>query len=1101
MEMLMLHAFSKVSCRSGSGKLLILLQAILFLVLSPSITALAERLPIKSYTTDDGLIRNLIRHILQDSHGYLWLVTSYGLSRYDGYSFKNYGTEQDVYFAPFYRMIEDRNGGYWIATVGGGLYRFRPEAASKDKASRFELYPLGGNQRVEYVYALWQDKTGKVWVGGRGGLFCLDEANGETAFSQVEIGVEGKERTSLTVWNLLGDREGDLWIGTGAGLFRRLPDGRIVRYRTAPSESGLVGQLLYDRDGRLWIEHNKGLIVLKPEPASAITGDLVFQFRAKNRRAEGESNGGIELPSSPGEAQRLDQSDGMVGDDIIAMCQSFDGKIWFAIPEKGLLLFDGKGFRLYAKEEGLSYHKVRSLAEDSEGNLWIGTNGGGLMKKARGGFASYSEGDGVDETFIVFVAEDHAGDIYLATDLNRISRFDGKRFNPVQGGAVDKLIGSVLKDAARYYYANPILKDHMGEFWLSTEDGLYRFPSVQRIEQLATTPPKAIYRSRNGLPSNSIYRIFEDSRGDIWISFYEQPGELLSKWERATNSFRNFRKEDGLVTSERISSICEDRHGNIWLGFGLRGSRGGVVARYSTGRFRIFSVEDGVPEGVLRNLFVDTQGRLWIASSRGGLGRVDDPTAENPLFIKYTVANGLADNETNCVAEDRWGNIYAGTGRGLDRIEPATGRIRHYTAADGLMSSEVRKIFRDSKMEFWIGTGKGLSHFVPEQERPKPPPPILITGLRIAGNDYPISELGENQISGLELEASQKNLQISFLSPRFGFTRVIRYEYMLEGSGLEWQPINQRTIDFANLQAGDYRFLVRGISDDGQVSLSPASVSFRILRPVWQRWWFLSLVALVLSIPVLLVVRYRRQRIMAEREAVAALRRSSEERWEELERVRRRIATDLHDDIGSSLTRISLLSEVTQRKLDGTEAQVKEPLSRIASLSRELVDSMSEIVWVINPSKDFIGDLSQRMRHFASDLFTAREIDFRFRAPDLDRQINVGANIRREIVLIFKEAVNNIVRHSGCTQAEIEFGFENDRLALTLRDNGKGFDLLKESNGHGLASMRERARRLEGDLQITSEPGRGTTLKLTVPLKPYDRGLDWKSGASRIFMR
>ena len=198
--------------------------------------------------------------------------------------------------------------------------------------------------------------------------------------------------------------------------------------------------------------------------------------------------------------------------------------------------------------------------------------------------------------------------------------------------------------------------------------------------------------------------------------------------------------------------------------------------------------------------------------------------------------------------------------------------------------------------------------------------------------------------------------------------------------------------------------------------------------------------------------------------------------------MRRHIAADLHDDIGSNLTRISLISEVAQRKLDGADPPVREHLSSIAKLSRELVDSMSEIVWAINPNRDHFADLSQRMRHFASDLLTARQIDFRFRALDFDRDIKVGANVRREFFLIFKEGVNNIARHSACTEADIELHADGDTLILTLSDNGKGFDENEKRSGHGLISMRERTRLLGGQLEIDSAPGRGASLKFTVPL-------------------
>jgi two-component system, LuxR family, sensor kinase FixL len=218
--------------------------------------------------------------------------------------------------------------------------------------------------------------------------------------------------------------------------------------------------------------------------------------------------------------------------------------------------------------------------------------------------------------------------------------------------------------------------------------------------------------------------------------------------------------------------------------------------------------------------------------------------------------------------------------------------------------------------------------------------------------------------------------------------------------------------------------------------------------------------------------------------AEEALRLSREERLAELERVRKRIATDLHDDVGSSLTRISLLSEVVRRQVEG-DASVIAPLASIADLSRELVDAMSDIVWAINPSKDHLSDLSQRMRHFVSDLCTARQIDFRFHTPSSEPDVVVGANVRREAFLLFKEAVNNMVRHSGCSEAELEFRMENDRLMLRVADNGHGFDVAGARAGHGLRSMHERTEALGGHLDVLSQPGRGTTLTFVIPVNDH----------------
>jgi ligand-binding sensor domain-containing protein/signal transduction histidine kinase len=1076
--------------------LLVLLLAFLFLA-QPN--GFAERLPIKTYTTEDGLIRNLVRQILQDSNGYLWLVTPSGLSRFDGYEFRNYAEGQNALLSLFWRMIEDRRGGYWVATGGGGLYRFRPEGIGKDAASRFQLYKLADNPQASYVFAIHQDRSGKVWAGGNGGLFCMDEANGETQFRQIDLGVKPEEQSALTINSVVEGVDGSLWISANRGLFRYLPTTRVARYNLPDGDVWEGGHIFCDRNNRLWAEHSSGLFVFLPESPSAVQGDVTLSLMANRQPAKPAGEVMIQLPSKPGEAARLTEAEGVAGRDITEICQSFDGKIWLGLYDKGLLCFDGRRFRLYTKEEGLSHYKVRSLVEDREGNLWIGTDGGGLMKKIRGGFTGFSAADGLEEALITFVIEDAEGAIGVATEPYQVKRFDGEKFHTLQSAGLTRLMNSLMRNRLNFYYTSPNLKDHTGELWFATADGLYRFPAMRRLEQLANTTPKAIYTTKDGLPDNRIYRLFEDSRRDLWISFLNEKGGLLSRWERATNTFYTYTQDQGLVTAENISSINEDRKGNIWLGFGSSTSGAGMIARFDGRRFRMFTKEDGVPVGSIRDLFTDSKGRLWIASSRGGIAMIADPLAESPAFSNYTIAGGLIDNETNCVAEDRYGNIYVGMGRGLDRIEPSTGRIRHFKGADGLTSDDVRKIFRDSQMNLWIGTNKGLFRFIPEPESPKPAPAVFITKLIIAGEEQTISDSGERQIAELELTSNRNNLLIDFVSPGSSLATTIRYKYKLEGADTDWSPLtDRRSVNYANLSPGSYRFLVQAINGEGIASSEPATMSFTIQQPVWRRWWFITLSAMMAGLVIYGFARFRYARRRERKFAEAALQRAREERLLELEQVRRRIATDLHDDVGSSLTQISLLSEVVRQSLDanptngnssGNHQEVNRPLTLISQISQELVDSMSDIVWAINPQKDTLKDLSQRMRHFASDVLTARQIEFRFRTPDEDEEqgIKVGANQRREVYLLFKEAVNNLVKHSLCRSAEIELRLELDTLFLEISDDGQGFALEEANQGNGLQSMGERSRSLGGEMEIRTAKGEGTSLSFMIPLNQQSR--------------
>ena len=771
-------------------------------------------------------------------------------------------------------------------------------------------------------------------------------------------------------------------------------------------------------------------------------------------------------------------NDGLTDNVIVSLFQASNGKLWVGTL-LGLSEFipgtipatNGGRFHSYTQANGLSDKEIVSIAEDRDHNLWIGTSFGGVMRLAANGWTTYDAADGLGAASIGTIIEDPAGALIVGDGEAHLNSFDGRRFTATR---------LTLPRGISYWgwgWYQVTFRDSTGEWWMPTGEGLIRYPKLTSLDQITSAPPKAIYTTRDGLPSNEVFRLFEDTRGDIWISTIGTSNGALTRWERATETFHPYTLGDG-IPATAPTAFCEDASGNLWIGF----YTGGLL-RYSGGRFTAFTSADGVPQGFVRGIYRDHAGRLWVATGEGGVARLDDPAAEHPHIIAYSTAEGLSSNQATCVTEDNWGMIYVGTGRGLDKLDPVTGHIKHYTTADGLATSFINVSLRYSDGSLWFGTPQGLSRLTPQPEPATQPPPILITGLRVAGVTYPLSELGAATIAVPELASDQNNIEIEFAGLSFAVGGSLRYQYKLEGASSQWSaPTDQRTITYPNLAAGSYGFFVRAVSSDGTVSESPASVSFRVLRPVWQRWWFVSMMLIITAIPLITVARYRRQRLRAVRDAEGALRRSREERLIELEQVRRRIATDLHDDIGSSLSQIFLLSEVVRQRIGSDSADIVEPLSMISSASNEMVSSMSDIVWAINPQKDHLRDVTHRMRRFASDTFATRDIAFKFSAPDDEADIRLGANIRREVFLVFKESVNNLVKHSACTEAQVVFEITDGFLLLRVIDNGIGFDSSTDSDGHGLLSMRERASSIGGQFDLASKVGQGTTITLCVEL-------------------
>jgi signal transduction histidine kinase/ligand-binding sensor domain-containing protein len=1026
---------------TGASALSRLVAFLSLLLLAPY--GRAERLPVKTYTTADGLAQDFVNQIVRDSRGYLWFCTAEGLSRFDGYRFTNYTTDQGLPHRSVRDLLETRSRVYWIAT-GDGLCRFNPNGSQSRDSSNpmFVVYRPDESPQARSITVLYEDHAGTIWVGTAGGLYRLEESGGQVNFHFVDLDMPTETAGDRIVESILEDRRGALWVGARrSGLYRRLPDGGVEHYTTRQGlASNRVSALLEDREGRLWAGIRLGLCLLVAEPEP--NRQVVARVYTKKKF-------------------------GLNGDWVEALHQTSDGRIWLGI-DGGLSEFtpnasgDEQKFKSYATAHGLSHlglSGLTSLAEDSAGNLWIGTSGGGVMKLVRNGFITYTEAAGARSPFDVgSIFESGSGELYFTgwdqSAKRCLIRHDEKGLSIIRPNFPKHItnFADVWNQVG--------FQDHLGEWWIATGQGLCRFPKVSRVEQLAHTRPKAVYTTKDGLIDDMVWHIYEDSRGDIWVASWSLTQYGLARWERATETFHRYTEADGLPPGTSASAFCEDASGNVWIS-----DKGTLtLTRYAAGRFTVFTTADGLPASAINALHLDPAGRLWIATDTGGLSRVDNPTAERPSFVTYTTAHGLSSNMVGGVTSDRWGRIYASTGRGLDRLDPATGQVRHFTTADGLAGYTTGVAFRDHHGALWFGSDVGVSRLIPELDSTEPPP-ILISGVRIAGELHPLSELGETVVPEIRLGPSENQIQIDFVGLSFGTGEQLRYQYKLEGADADWSaPSDGRSVNYARLSPGSYRFLVRAVTSEGTTSQSPASVSFTILPPIWQRWWFLASVAIVISLAAYSLYRYRLARLI------------------ELERVRTRIATDLHDDIGANLSLIAMASDVARRQSREDDRQMTEALSLISGTSRELVDSMGDIVWAVNPSKDHLSDLTRKMRRFASDVFSASNIAFHFQAPGDEQDMKLGTDTRREVFLIFKEGVNNIARHSECNRAEIELQTRASWLVLKLTDDGKGVDPTKADDGSGLASMRQRAVRLGGKLAVESGNGQGTTVTLEVPI-------------------
>lgn len=1009
---------------------------------------LAERLPVRTFGKFDGLPHSRVSAISQDSHGFLWFGTAEGLGRYDGGRFRVYDSSDGLPTDGVNDLLETARGEHWVATDGGACRLVR----TASEGSPFVCPALEGEEGRVSVISLTESSDGSLWLASSAGLFRLDRQREPWIFRQVELAPSGQAGVIHVVLDM-GD--GLLWVGATAGLYRRDPSGMVERFTFRPPGSRqTVRDLLAESDGTLWIGHDEGLILMRPEepPESRTDGPARLHQVALEEVKLEASRFDEELPRRPGTARRYILQDVITHKAVRRIARGEDGKIYILQIGGGLIEVHHGEIRRYAKDEGLADDSLNDVLLDRAGDLWLGSDASGAMRIPGNGMVSYGLGDGLGHTFVTSVFQDGAGSLWAISGNFHLSRSVGSRFESHQ----------LLPPEGRtdpYFFSTGMMDSH-GGVWAPTSVGVYRFDSAGAPGRDDPMRPAAVIAAPGdewGVPTGILH---EDGDGDVWIGLNPGGKAPLLRWERATRGLKGLEPESGIPPGSMVSAMKDSPQGHLWIGLDS-----GQVGWLDAGRFRLLGPGDGLPEGWVNDLYFDGSGSLWVASARGGLVRIDDPGTDRPKVRLFTRKDGLCSERVRTVLEDGAGRIYAGTTRGVCRLDRPGDRFRSLDISDGLANDEVLSSCRDGKGDLWFGTLDGLSRLSPQPERSPAPPEIRIGELHLSGERISPDPLGTGEYHGPSLPAGRNHVRIDYFGIPFATGEAISYQYRLAGAGSAWSaPTTNRSVTLASLAPGDYRFEVRAVGEDGQGSSRPATASFSILPPFYRTPWFMALAAALLVAAAVTLHRGRLARALA------------------VERLRTRIATDLHDDVGSNLSKIAILAELIRRKEEPGAGDSSRLLGQIADVSRETVDSMGDIVWAINPSKDRLEDLANRMRRFGNDLLSAREIRFALTAEEAVRRAHLGIDARRQLFLIFKEALNNAVRHSGCGAIDVSLALEGAVVVLTLRDDGAGFDPDSSPAGHGLASMRSRARETGGELRIDSRPGEGATVEARIPV-------------------
>lgn len=973
----------------------------------------AQRLPLRCWGVRDGLAAPGVTSILQDARGYLWLGTGEGLSRFDGYEFHNFGLADGLGHPVVNGLVEDDSGDLWVATNGGGVARIAGDPTAGG-GTPLQSFSIGSGRRDDWVNALtWRGE--ELWVASDGGIFRSRRTEtGLAPFRRVLVREDGDPYWSAT----LRDSRERLWFAVSGVLLE--VDGEAARRYPYPESAAEVSVTAVDErpDRALLVATHDGVYAFRPSAAPHLAW----------RR----------LPVELGPQQTLSDLE-----------QGAAGEIWLA-SRHGLIRWHEGKQRTFTEAHGLPEAHVQSLARDRDGNLWIGTNAAGLCRLAPQVIVNYTVSEGLPAPEVVRVVETLEGRILALSSYSGAAEVRETDARPLSGSQAPpwNSIG------------NRLLQDRSGAWWAGTGIWFER-PPTGAIYRMPAGPladfTRAVKASgRNDLPDDSVGSLpgemLETADGGLWLVVL---GEGLFRRSPDAERF------EPVVLERHVGSFLPEANGDLWYStyFDFRLRR--------DGKTWVLPAPSRALSSAAKVMLRDRNGQLWVGFLRLGLGRVIDPPDGPPRIERMTIADGLLSDAVLALAEDPRGRIWIGTGRGVQILDPQSGRLRRLTMADGLAGDSIRHLHLDRRDRMWVATATGLSRVDLADEATMPrPPPVYLTRVRAGGSEQPISPYGLPRLTGLRLVEPRNDLLVEFVGVSFAREGELRYQYRLVGADDRWsEPDAERVVNFARLAPGSYRLEVRAVNEEGVVSERPAQVVLEVVPPVWRRQWFLGLIAAALAAAALWVHRQRVARLLS------------------LERVRGQIAADLHDDIGAGLSEIAILSEAAR----GREGKLADStLARVAAHARSLRRALADTVWAVDPRRDRADELVRRMREVTHNLLGADEIEVEFTAPPAERleRVSLAPDQRRDLLFLFQELIHNAARHAAADRVEVELALTRSELRLTVRDDGQGFAPAAVDAGHGLASMRTRAERLGGRLDLDAAPGRGCAAELVAPLRP-----------------
>jgi ligand-binding sensor domain-containing protein/signal transduction histidine kinase len=996
------------------------------------------------------------------------------------------------------RLRHEGGGGGWLFSDMAIATSFGDFVGNRARSLGFRLWQREQGLPQNSVHALAQTHDGYIWVGSDDGVARFDGVRFKS------IGVrEGLHSGRVRV--LLGDSSSALWIGTVGGGLSRWRDGQLTTLTLQeglPADSILA--LAEDGQRRIWVGTEAGLALIEDDHPVLLPATAQFKGKAINmlfRDRHGlmwlgaagvgvfcftnESFAPLEEPSVASVLQDphcgLEDRAGRLwfgaGDDFVlcregeqwrqyriprrlarpyvsALVEQADGTLWAGSVSEGLFQFNGGQLTPVNASSGLSDNLVESLLVDREGNLWVGT-GAGLNRLRRKNLLMFAQNEGLGYGAVQGLAEVAPGIVWAGKPSDGLYRWNGQSFSRLSGDW-----------SSRFPEIHALLAAQDGTCWVAAAQGLLHFtnPTADPPE---AEPPMLEDRKVSALAEDRAHRLWGGTReGELWL-------RRAQTWERQTN----------FIQGHALVALAPEPAGGLWLG-----TEGGGLYGFNDGIQAHLDKHNGLLSDSVRALYLDEEGTLWIGTEGGGLS-----LWRQGHLTTFTTSEGLPDNTISQILQDDSDRLWLGSNRGLacvskrelkDLSEGKSRKVypQFFGRAEGMFSDECTGGFCPAGLKtksgrLWFSTLKGVAVAEPPQTEDSTVPPVLLEEILV---DDVAAHGGLANQAALTIGPGAHRLEFRYTALSFAAPERLLFRFRLEPLDRDWsQPDTSRMAKYSYVPPGQYRFSVTARNGgSGAWNSMPASLSFTVLPHFWQTWWFIGVAALSLVGSVSGAARLVEKRKLHRR-----LQYLEQERT--LERERARIAQDLHDDLGASLTRVSLLSELVKADKDNP-VQVETHAAKISQSARQTVRALDEIVWALRPGSDSLQSLIEYIAHFASELFEGDRAHCRL---DLQHDLperSLPPEMRHNLFLILKEALTNALKHASAREVHVQARAESDWLEFLIEDDGKGFrpqEAARAGKRQGLGNMRHRANALGGTLEIKSIPGSGTSVRLRVQFK------------------